>query len=107
MCYRRKELPGDKAWVKSYLKKKKKIYLVACWARWGVLECIYAGGKIYSARVKGKVPYIWQYYDANGTVDLWVRMPITSATSGTIKAWTFDKATAEKIAQELNNYEGI
>ena len=42
MC--RKTLPGDKAWVKPWLEKKKKIYLVACWARWGVLECIYAGG---------------------------------------------------------------
>lgn len=104
MC--RKTLPGDKAWVKSWLEKKKKIYLVACWARWGVLECIYAGGKVYSARAKQKVPYIWEYYDANGTMDIWIKVPITFATSGKIKAWTFDKAAAEKMAQDLNNYKG-
>ena len=104
MC--RKTLPGDKAWVKPWLEKKKKIYLVACWARWGVLECIYAGEKVYSARAKQKVPYIWEYYDANGTTDIWIKVPITFATSGRIKGWTFDKAAAEKMAQDLNNYEG-
>lgn len=105
MCYR-KELPAHKAWVKPWLEKKKKIYLVACWARWGVLECICAGGKVYSACAKQKVPYIWKYYDANGTKDIWIKVPITFATSGQIKAWTFDKAAAEKMARDLNNYRG-
>lgn len=81
------------------LEKLDIVYLVAIWARAGVREFRYSGKVDFRGR-----PLVYQYDDLNGTRDCYVLRPITYTTSARIVCWTFDKSTAEFIANAVNVY---
>ena len=77
-----------------------KIYLVGCWARYGVREHYFTG---YYREIDGKsIPLVYDYFDANGTDDEWRLVPITHTTTGEIITWTQNKFRAHQIAEALN-----
>lgn len=93
--------------VKHYLASLTKVYLVACWARYGVMEFPFSGSYEYSKRADKEVPLVWQHDDCNGTCDLFFLRNITSTTSGSISCWTFDKKEAEEVAENKNRKWGM
>lgn len=88
--------------VKDYLKSLPKIYLVACWASYGVMEFPFANAYKYSDRADKEAPLVWQHDDCNGTCDLFFLRSIVDTTTGFINRWTFDKDEAEEIAEKKN-----
>ena len=90
---------GEKA--KKILERLPKIYLVGCWARWGTRW-------FYNTMKTDKrgVPLVWEYYDANGTCDIWRITPIDYTTTGVVIAWTDNQKGAEDIADALNQKRG-
>ena len=93
--------------VRHYLASLTKVYLVACWVRYGVMEFPFAGSYEYSKRADKEVPLVWQHDDCNGTCDLFFLRNITSTTSGSISCWTFDKKEAEEVAENKNKKWGM
>lgn len=88
--------------VKDYLKSLPKIYLVTCWASYGVMEFPFACAYKYSKRANKEVPLVWQHDDCNGTCDLYFLRSIVDTTTGSINCWVFDKKEAERIAENKN-----
>ena len=80
----------------QFIQSLPKIYLIACWADFGVREYAYDGECDESG-----VPLVYDYDDANGTRDVWIKRPITNTTTGWIYAWTTSKARAEEIVEAL------
>lgn len=76
------------------------IYLVGCWARHGVMAFHYAG---YTT--PDGVPYVWNYYDGNGTCDEYHCVPLTYVTTGIIYGWTTSENAAKKMANALRQME--
>lgn len=90
--------------VKSNNKRTKKmlercpiICMVGYWAHYGVMEFHFAGKHTPSG-----IPYVWMYYDGNGTCDEWHRVPLNFVTTGAIYGWTTSHVAAEEIANALN-----
>lgn len=81
----------------EYLESLPKIYMIACWARYGVLEFPFAG----KCTTDG-TPFVWMYDDCNGTRDHYFLRKLTDTTTGWIYAWTTSKSRAEEIAAALN-----
>ena len=73
-----------------------RIYLIGCWARWGVMELPFAEFD------KNRNPLVYNYNDHNGTADQWELIPLEYTTTGYVYDWTFNKENAEKIAALLN-----
>lgn len=91
--------------MREKLEKLPKMYLVGCWARYGVMPFPFSGKFIKDKSIGGnneRVPLVWDYYDGNGTCDFWRLIPITETTAGTIICWTERRAIAKKIANALN-----
>ena len=86
--------------TRKYLETLPKIYLVGCWARYGVREYYYT-----NKNDKNGVPLVYDYYDGNGTCDLWELIPITETTCGAKLAYSQTKETAQGIADALNSVE--
>lgn len=89
--------------TKEYLDKLPKIYLVACWAGYGVREFPFAGKFIkdeYQNNIY--VPLVYDYDDFNGTCDNWYLRKITNTTTGQIVLWTQDESVASKVAKLFN-----
>lgn len=84
--------------TKAYLDKLKKIYLIGCWAHYGVLEFPFSGKYVDKDKTK---PLVYQYDDHNGTCDNWYLREIDDTTTGHIWGWTFNKKEAERIADNL------
>lgn len=91
--YLRKVLKNNAQTLK-YLNKLQKIYLIGFWANYGVQEYYFTGK--YN---KDNIPLVYNYYDANGTCDEYLLMPITHTTTGIIYGWT----TCEKFAETAAN----
>ena len=90
--------------TKEYLDSLPKVYLVACWAKWGVMDFPFSGKYKYdSFRAHKKVPLVYQYDDHNGTDDSYYLRPITYTTTGIINSWTLDKDEAYRRAEDKNN----
>lgn len=87
--------------VQEYLKSLQRIYLVACWARYGVVEFPYSGKTVYD-KEHGEVPLVWEYDDCNGTSDEYYLRKITDTTTASIWNWFYTKIVAEKEARILN-----
>ena len=82
--------------TKEYLDSLPRIYLVACWAHYGVREFPFQKFK------RGTVmPMVWNYNDHNGYADQFELIPIEYTTTGFIYTWTFQKDVAEKLADVL------
>ena len=89
--------------TKKYLDKLPKIYLIGCWAKYGVFDFPFAGKYAFDKfRAKKKVPLVYQYDDHNGTDDHYYLRLITETTTGSICGWTFDKKEAYRIAEKKN-----
>lgn len=90
----------NNASTKQYLTSLPKIYLVACWAKYGVRGYFFTGKYV---DVDGtSVPLVYDYDDHNGTTDNWYLRRIDQTTTGFIFMWTQSKAVADKVAELLN-----
>ena len=85
--------------TKEYLNSLRKVYLVACWTDYRVMEFPFSGK--YKDRDHLQ-PLVWQYDDFNGEVDNWYLRPIEDTTTGSIYLWTFSKEDAYRIAEKKN-----
>lgn len=84
------------------LAKLPKIWLVGCWAHYGVREFPFSRKFKQDKFTKQMVPLVWDYYDCNGACDEYHLQPITNTTTGCIICWTESEAEACKIAEALN-----
>lgn len=84
----------------AFLQHFPKLYVVGCWARYGVREYYYS-----RRSTPDGIPLVWDYDDHNGIYPEWLLLPLEYTTTGRIFAWTTSKAAAEKIADALNNEE--
>lgn len=96
MLILRKRLKNTKK-NKDKLAKLPKIYLVACWARYGVLEFPFSGR--YKKINKKPIPLVWDYDDHNGTYPEYVLRPITWTTTAAIRGWLRDEQQAKDTAE--------
>ena len=86
-------------WLKrKYEKCNKYIYIVACWAKWGVCKAKYIG-------LKNEEPMIIEYSDHNGEYDSWYICNWHSHTSGMTIAYSFNCQEALALAEYLNRLE--
>lgn len=85
----------------KYLDKLRKIYIVAYWAKWGVMEFHFSG----KFDKKTFEPLVWQYNDHNGICDQFELIPLHWVTTGEVITYTFNQETAKKIANSLNKEE--
>ena len=96
MLILRKRLKNTKK-NKDKLAKLPKIYLIACWARYGVLEFPFSGR--YKKINKKPVPLVWDFDDHNGTYSEYVLRPITWTTTAAIRGWVRDEQQAKDTAE--------
>ena len=96
MLILRKRLKNTKK-TKDKLAKLPKIYLVACWARYGVLEFPFSGR--YKKINKKPIPLVWDFDDHNGTYPEYVLRPITWTTTAAIRGWLRDEQQAKDTAE--------
>lgn len=96
----KKRLPGSTEKTAEYLKTLPKVYLVACWARYGTRDYRFAGK--FVNKNGQPVPLVYDYDDFNGTCDYYWLRPLTHVTTGFIAGWTFSKKVAEAAAEQLN-----
>ena len=90
--------------TRAYLDSLPKIYLVGCWAKYGVREYPFTGKykqDKYNDNIS--VPLVYDYDDWNGTTwgNYYLRQ-LTRVTTGSIIMWTQNKAVADKVAELLN-----
>ena len=95
----RKVLKNNKK-TKAYLDSLPKIYLVCCWAKYGVRE--YPFTEKYFSENGFSVPLVYDYDDHNGTCDNWYLRRLDYVTTGQIIMWTQSKSVANKIAELFN-----
>ena len=86
--------------TKAYLDSLPKIYLVGCWARYGVREYPFTGKYVQLSGIS--VPLVYDYDDHNSTCDNWYLRNIYHVTTGQIVVWTQSKSVAYKIAELFN-----
>ena len=86
--------------LKYKYKKAKPIYIVACWARWGVLPAKFSG-----KFDKEGNPLTIYWTDCNGTHDLYYIHKWYSETTGLTFAYFFNEKQAEGLAKHLNYLE--
>lgn len=96
MCMLRKRLPDNQK-TRDKLAKLPKIYLIACWAHYGVLEFPFSGR--YKKINKKPVPLVWDFDDHNGTYPEYVLRPITWTTTAAIRGWLRDEQQAKDTAE--------
>lgn len=89
--------------LQKKLDKCQNIYIVACWAHFGVREHKWTGKwKMVDSQ---PIPIVWYYDDHNGGFEEWYQCPITWVTTAPIYMWTFSHAIADHIADALNEYD--
>lgn len=87
--------------TKTYLDSLPKIYLVGCWARYGVRDYPFTGK--YETNENGiSIPIVYDYDDHNGTCDNWYLRRLDYVTTGQIVLWTQSKSMASKVAELFN-----
>ena len=96
MLILRKRLKNTKK-NKDKLAKLPKIYLIACWARYGILEFPFSGR--YKKINKKPIPLVWDFDDHNGTYPEYVLRPITWTTTAVIRGWLRDEQQAKDTAE--------
>lgn len=102
MCMLRKHLPYNQK-TKDKLAKLPKIYLVACWAHYGVLDFPFSGKykkvKDADGPLVRYIPLVWDFDDHNGVYPEYVLRPITWTTTAAIKGWVRDEQQAKETAE--------
>ena len=96
----KKVLPNDIKTAK-YLNNLPRLYVVAYWAKWGVIDCAFSG-KFEKDDFGNLIPLVYVYDDHNGTEDNYYLRKITHTTTGWIITWTHHLANAIRIADALN-----
>lgn len=97
-----KKVLKNNAKTAAYLNSLPKMYMVGCWANYGVWNLPWSGKWEKNPYTSHMEPLVWYYNDHNGTADNWYLGPIRHVTSGEIIMWTENKATAESVASALN-----
>lgn len=101
----RKVLKNNKT-TKKYLDSLPKIYIVGCWAKYGVREYPFTGK--YETNDNGiDIPLVYDYDDHNGTTDNYYLRRLDHVTTGQIILWTQFKNVANKVAELFNKEEGL
>ena len=89
--------------TKAYLDSLPIMYLVGCWAKYGVSEYPFTGKYVQDQyRNNISVPLVYDYDDFNGTCDNYYLRKLTNVTSGEIIMWTQNNSVADKVAELLN-----
>lgn len=96
-----KKVLKNTAKTKAYLDSLPKIYLVGCWAKYGVREYPFTG-KYEQDKYYGIVPLVYDYDDHNGTCDNYYLRKLPWVTTGQIVMWTEFKSVADKVAELFN-----
>lgn len=78
------------------LKDLPKIYLIGCWAHFGVRAYPFSG----KCTPEG-IPLVWDYRDFNGATSVYMLVELCHVTSGAVVAWTTNERAAEAIANRL------
>lgn len=86
------------------IEKSQKVYLVACWAKWGVREYSWTGKWFFDESGK-PIPIVYYYNDHNGEYEEYQRLPIHFTTTGACADWSFYKRMAQNLADKLNELE--
>ena len=102
MCMLRKRLPDNQK-TRDKLAKLPKIYLVACWAHYGVLEFPFSGKykkvKDADSPLVRYIPLVWDFDDHNGVYPEYVLKPITWTTTAAIRGWVRNEQQAKDTAE--------
>lgn len=77
--------------------RAKNIYIVGCWAKWGILPAKYSG-KIN----KNGDPLTIHYTDCNGMRDLYYITAWYNETTGITVAYFFNEKEAMSLVKKLN-----
>ena len=86
------------------IEKAPKVYLIACWAHWGVREYKWTGK--WSTTSGGiPVPIVYHYNDHNGEYEEYQELPIHLTTTGLCMDWSFYKNAAQALAEKMNERE--
>lgn len=95
----KKVLPNC-AETRDYLNSLKPVYLIGCWAHYGVMQFPFSGK--YADNDKTE-PYVYYYDDHNGTCDNYYLTELHDTTTGYVWGWTFSKEDAIRIAEQLEH----
>lgn len=102
---KQKEILKNNKKTQKYLETLPNIYIVGCWAKWGVrrykLESIRPWVNPGTKEIE-RIPYVWNYDSHNGWADQYELVPIYYVTTGIIRGCTFEKGLAEWVAKKLN-----
>ena len=102
MCMLRKHLPDNQK-TRDKLAKLPKIYLIACWAHYGVLEFPFSGKYKKVKDADGPliryIPLVWDFDDHNGVYPEYVLRPITWTTTAAIRGWVRNEQQAKDTAE--------
>ena len=102
MCMLRKRLPDNQK-TRDKLAKLPKIYLIACWAHYGVLEFPFSGQYKKVKDADGPliryIPLVWDFDDHNGVYPEYVLRPITWTTTAAIRGWVRNEQQAKDTAE--------
>ena len=91
---------------RAFLDSLPQIYLVGCWARYGVMDFHFTG--MYERNENDiDIPLVYDYDDHNGTCDNYYLRRIDNTTTGQIVLWTQSKSVAHKIAELFNKEMGL
>lgn len=82
---------------KTYVKSLPKIYLIGCWARYGIREC----ANTLQVDKEG-IPLVYDYNDHNGCYKEYELVPIHRVTTGQVYAWSTSKKAAQHVADLMN-----
>ena len=89
--------------LENKIRKCPKVYLVGCWAKYGVLDFSWTG-KWHINENGIPVPIVYYYNDHNGEYEEYQRIPIYNTTTGMCITWSFNKDIALRIAKDLNEH---
>ena len=102
MCMLRKRLPDNQK-TRDKLAKLPKIYLIACWAHYGVLDFPFSGKYKKVKDADGPliryIPLVWDFDDHNGVYPEYVLRPITWTTTAAIRGWVRNEQQAKDTAE--------
>lgn len=85
----------------NYLDTLPKIYIVGCWAKYGIWDYPFTG-KYVQDKNGISIPLVYDYDDCNGTCDNYFLRRLDEVTTGEIIIWTQNKNTAMRIVELLN-----
>ena len=90
----------NKPKTRTYLDNLPKIYMVGCWAKYGVRTFSFTGKYVVKDGVS--IPLVYDYDDHNGTCDNYYLRRLDRTTTGQVIMWTQNEEVARRIAESLN-----